>query len=536
MKQKSISCLILISLFFLQCSKQDYDKDSFKKFEEVYLLYNHSEAYVVWKKKNITDKILIHIDAHSDIKKIPNDRLTKVYAIEKTGKFENLLCHPHEMQNIYEKPITIGNFCYAALEGKIIKKYIWVVPDAELTSESIETYSTFFRRQIEDINFEDFKLDGNILKGEFKNIPIIICRLQDIPEVNESVILDIDVDFFLHQYGFSNKGMYDIPTTTAMSFISQLNEKNLNIDLITISHSMEGGYTPIQYKYIGEDIFKIYKNGYQEDLFSHIKTRRDILKLYFDEEYKKALSKLRKFEKHTFKDGSLLYLKKQILNKLELQDEALLVKKELLKENPFYSKEYLINGDVFFNEEKFDDALNFYKKFFDSNPTYQHALVKIAYLNFNYKNYDLATNNYKRLISINENNFNAYSGLARIYIYKKDYEKAKEYLGKAIKLNKLSPKYFNNMAICEYSLGNYNETKEYFLKVVELNPTYNGAYYNLGLLYKKLGDYQKSIEMLLKHLKTTSSYKKNVYKIIAENYQELGNLEEAKKYRSMDED
>ena len=41
--------------------------------ERVFVMENHDEAYHIWRRANVKDRILVHIDAHHDMWWIPDD-------------------------------------------------------------------------------------------------------------------------------------------------------------------------------------------------------------------------------------------------------------------------------------------------------------------------------------------------------------------------------------------------------------------------------------------------------------------------------
>ena len=73
----------------------------------VHCVENHDGAYRVWRDAGVTQRLLVHVDAHHDLyggwldKKNPKER----------------------------SRINIANFVYAALEEELVRELIWVVPD-----------------------------------------------------------------------------------------------------------------------------------------------------------------------------------------------------------------------------------------------------------------------------------------------------------------------------------------------------------------------------------------------------------------------
>ena len=73
----------------------------------VHCVENHDGAYRVWRDAGVTQRLLVHVDAHHDLYGRWIDRK-----------------NPKERSRI-----NIANFVYAALEEELVRELIWVVPD-----------------------------------------------------------------------------------------------------------------------------------------------------------------------------------------------------------------------------------------------------------------------------------------------------------------------------------------------------------------------------------------------------------------------
>ena len=72
----------------------------------VHCVENHDGAYRVWRDAGVTQRLLVHVDAHHDLYGRWIDRK-----------------NPKERARI-----NIANFVYAALEEELVRELIWVVP------------------------------------------------------------------------------------------------------------------------------------------------------------------------------------------------------------------------------------------------------------------------------------------------------------------------------------------------------------------------------------------------------------------------
>ena len=86
--------------------------------------------------------------------------------------------------------------------------------------------------------------------------PLTVCSIRNLPAFNEPVLLDVDVDYLvIPNIGYRGVNMYSrLPWLWPRELVSCLAEKRVRTDLVTIAYSVEGGYTPLQWKYLGDEL------------------------------------------------------------------------------------------------------------------------------------------------------------------------------------------------------------------------------------------------------------------------------------------
>ena len=85
---------------------------------------------------------------------------------------------------------------------------------------------------------------------------MVLCTLEQLPRFSEAVLLDIDVDYLVVSrptgpapyFERQSAGPWLWPT----AFLERLRLAQLPTDLVTIAYSVNGGYTPLRYKYFGD--------------------------------------------------------------------------------------------------------------------------------------------------------------------------------------------------------------------------------------------------------------------------------------------
>lgn len=239
--------------------------------ERIVLMENHNLAFSVWQKESTRDRILIHIDAHLDFGWIPDKKLYKILLSnslneENSPSGKKPLWYQEEQEIM--KIVDTGNYLYPTLKDGLISELYWVVPDKiwDIPEERAIIKKTFQRILKKHPKGKAAK----ILSGEKSILATICdrkfttCKLDNLPTINESVLLDIDVDFFI-----VNSLLKEIAGITTVNkkpwmwpseLITILKNKRIKTDCVTISYSVTEGFTPLKYKYLGDQIANLLRN------------------------------------------------------------------------------------------------------------------------------------------------------------------------------------------------------------------------------------------------------------------------------------
>ena len=230
----------------------------------IFLIEDHDEALKIWRQKEIKRLDLVHIDAHIDFAFHPARPVKKIFNEARSLKElkENLeysLAFRH-YENDLDKQTNIGNYIYPAMKEGIVKDFYWVVPGRlKQFKESVKFIKNIVKK-LQKCTRERSKIkekDG-IVSIKFLERKLIICILEKLPCLKQSVLLDIDTDFLvIDSLKNANKAAKigkRQPWTLPQDLVGTLKEKIIKPRIITIAYSVNGGYTPIKYKYLGDEI------------------------------------------------------------------------------------------------------------------------------------------------------------------------------------------------------------------------------------------------------------------------------------------
>lgn len=238
----------------------------------IWLIEDHDEALTIWRKKNVRNVDLVHVDAHLDF---GFHRVRPVQEVVGEARSLEELKQGLERAIAFEqygkgmdRQTNLGNYIYPAMREGIVKDFYWVVPGRlkefkesadllvaivmNLTSRADPVHRTCrarqFRRQI----------DSGVLRAAIFDRHLIICTLERLPMLRQAVLLDIDTDFLVidnvlkvdHATPISKRRPWMVPH----DLVASLKEKIRQPEVITIAYSVNGGYTPITYRHFGTEI------------------------------------------------------------------------------------------------------------------------------------------------------------------------------------------------------------------------------------------------------------------------------------------
>ncbi len=233
----------------------------------VLVFENHDEAYYAWKQQNFHGRTLLHFDAHIDFEWITPDAAQLLAATDFQDIHAQIENHP--VWNLTRRPLShqlhIGNYIHQAIREKMLREFIWVYPDDADSQKQFYAVDRILKALTVSA-IGPFEVQRGPAPGCFRG-KIYGTPFQALPfsaihqlESREDYLLDIDTDFFIVQSLYSpNYPFTDLsrpkPWLTPENFLRTLEGFNLRSPFITIAYSVEGGYTPVSLKFLGEELY-----------------------------------------------------------------------------------------------------------------------------------------------------------------------------------------------------------------------------------------------------------------------------------------
>lgn len=203
---------------------------STNRSRHIFRIENHDEALSIWRNSAGVDRILVHVDAHHDMWWVPSGQ-----------------------------DVTIANFISVALREGILREIYWVVPDRSWDSAGNRRHIFHHLRRIQR-KFPGppaaVEITRDCISTMLLGSPLRICSVEGLPKLEETVLLDLDVDYLLLPrvtYGPGDPHPA-LPWRWPEDLVKRLHLRGVRSDLVTIAYSIEGGYTPLRWKYLGDEL------------------------------------------------------------------------------------------------------------------------------------------------------------------------------------------------------------------------------------------------------------------------------------------
>lgn len=248
------------------------------KPENIVMMEDHDKAYNAWKERGIRERTLVHVDAHIDFGWVPDTDLDEIgtdtiflgSACGKMVSVPNFLLNPFTKSR--KKMVNIGNYICPAMREGMVKKFYWIVPDASFHSRKgrqhiIKQLNTLLKIKspIQTIHDPRSTIHDDRITCRLLGREVIVCGLEGLERIDEPVLLDIDVDFMLTRHIWDDLDPARTPWIFPEELSKKLTAKIGNIDVLTISYSVEGGFTPLEFKHLGDELRMLFDGSLSEE-------------------------------------------------------------------------------------------------------------------------------------------------------------------------------------------------------------------------------------------------------------------------------
>ena len=428
------------------------------------MMEDHDKAYLAWKERNVRERILVHVDAHIDFGWIPEMDLDEIDAGTDLNKTEDNTPLLNPFLKSRKKMVNIGNYICPAMRDGMVKKFYWVVPDKSWRDSRGEKHILDQLKQLLKIKKYGAgrpEIHADHIRCRIFDRELIVTSLENLEPIEEPVLLDIDVDFMLTQHIWDDLNPRRLPWIFPEELFEKISSKIKNVEVLTIAYSVEGGFTPLRFKYLGDDLRLFFEGGLSAE-------RRKIM------EYKRA---------------ALCYeAQNQSGEAAAVYERALSIDDS--DASAYFNLFLLTLSQPSANEK----AKHLYDQALSRDRSYATVYNNYGILYLRYNRLKRAQIEYEKLLSLNADDPAVLNGLGHISLARRRYTKAGEFFDRCLVVDKNYPEARAGKAIVSYRLGRFDEAQELFAALSRNEPDDAESYWWLGCIARKRQEVSRAID------------------------------------------
>jgi tetratricopeptide (TPR) repeat protein len=232
--------------------------------QDILLIEDHHEAYYAWRDRQYRNMTLVHLDAHIDfgfqeVKEVPLILNEAKSISELRSQLEKAVLFRRKKFDP-EKLTHIGNYIYPAMRDGIVAEFYWVIPG---DIGEFKKCLGILKKLLRELKKEDpCPADSSplirpgFIKTRLYGRPFHITILETLPRLKRPILLDIDTDFFviesLRRADATMQIAHREPWIGTDELAGILRTKISQPRCTTIAYSVNGGFTPMVYKTLGD--------------------------------------------------------------------------------------------------------------------------------------------------------------------------------------------------------------------------------------------------------------------------------------------
>ncbi len=410
--------------------------------KHIVMMEDHDKAYQAWKELGVRAGTLVHVDAHIDFGWIPEMDLDEI------GSSGGDPCDKAAGQPLLnpfiktrKKMVHIGNFICPAMRDGLVDTFYWVVPDESWRSRRGIKHIVKHMRQILAVKQYApgaLEFHPDHIRCRVFDKEVIVCGLEGLDRIDKPVLLDIDVDFMLTRSIWDDLNPERAPWIFPDKLCNELAPKINDIEALTVSYSVEGGFTPLRFKYFGDELRMLYGGDVTAAKQRVMDLKRAALPLERDGKYKEAAALYEDAMKIDGTDASL-YFNLSIL----------------------YS-----NGPA----ADMEKARSFYRQAVSRDKTYRTRFNNHGILYLHRRDLKHAEEEFRKLSQLDDMSAVALNGLGHVALHKKKYTQARSFFSDCLSIDNSYPEARLGSGITHFKTGALEEARTLLLEIDSSTP------------------------------------------------------------------
>jgi tetratricopeptide (TPR) repeat protein len=477
---------------------------------------NHDDAYYAWKESGARERILVHIDSHMDWDWLrehdPRELLHARTLTELDAMLKGQGCWTLRLRDRLD-PIHIGNYIQPALRQGIVREFYWVFPDVAVSRTAEPSGILRMLRKMMRGNptvMRNLRVQGRRIQFEIDETPVTACTLSDLPSPSEPVLLDIDTDFFTadpSEYTRTGRSGHDrwrqLPWIWPEELLVALRGKGLRTDFVTIAYSVEGGFTPLSYKYLGDELAARLRHPILPEPDRSISAHKRMGAWYRHFGFLgRAIEEFETAAALAPDDASSRFSLAYLYDEQGAIDQAGACYRRAVLLDPSYSTAYNNFGHDLQCSSLLDRARAEYERILRWDPKHADARLGLAETWTHQEHWEKAQQQYQAILDSHPDQADANRELGRVYVERGLWDDAIVQLKRAIVLEPAEGSSYARLGDAYYALDRWHEAMEayqasvrYGFRSVSLYLRLGSLYLGKCSLYKAWNQYRKGVRL-----------------------------------------
>ncbi len=458
----------------------------------VHLFENHAASLIVWRREAVRDRILVHLDGHADLDWLPDVTIAR-FAAADSDELSALEQHPYAADGETLKRFGSRNFIYPAARLGLVRELVWVVPDGTLRDPlaAEELVRRLILGKMQMIALDEARtlhLERNTIHGTILGLPVTICELDDLPALDEPVLLDVDLNFLTTRSVMSQE-VAPRPSATPDALVDRLRAHGVRTDLATIALSTMGGFVPPACRWLGPALRAALRRAPDAER-DRWKRRAEADAAAAGGREPAAVAAWRKLAGEHPDDGSLWYTLARAEAGSGRSAAPSDARAKAVAADPILTDSALFEADALWLNRRYPDALDGYRDYRSSRPAGPFAaycLHREADCLTRIGRVEDAIAALRKVIAIAPGNGDAHADLALLLREEGQLDAAIEQFLEARKLLPDLAAYAMALGTTYATQHRFDEAVDALEAAVARRPTWGAAQINLGLLLARIG-------------------------------------------------
>lgn len=217
----------------------------------VLLMEDHCDAYPLWKEHGLTGMTCVHVDAHLDVSAdgFTAEGLACIAACRTARELEDF----RGSEYLPWGGFHCGNYLYPALLEGVVEHLVWVVPPHLPGPDPLRWVREELQNWV-DLTVDEYRalhLHQGRVEGRLAGRRLTVCTPDRLPHFDHPVLLDVDIDYLLD----ADDAIWQTPAGLAADLA------DLDVAALTVAYSVNGGYLPLEHRYLGDVVFARLAHG-----------------------------------------------------------------------------------------------------------------------------------------------------------------------------------------------------------------------------------------------------------------------------------